>query len=465
MKSGEITELPVKRVVLNMVIPTAFSMLMTFLFQLVDTYFIGQLGTKELAAVSFAFPVYFLIVGLFMGLSSGVSSAVGKALGEKNNLKAQQVTFSSILSFIPITILIGILGYFTIRPTFTILGASAETLNLTARYISIIYLGMFALVGTLIANAALMSKGAILSATIVMGIGGLVNLILDYLLIFGYGSIPALGLQGAALATVLSWMLTLMLMIVLLAQRELISFRGLKMISKSIGHLKEVLNVGFPAVMAQILNPLAIAVITKMIASYGDASVAAYGIATRIESLVLTGVFSLSVVLTPIAAQNYGAKAHKRLQEIILYAEKKVLYWCVFFYLLLFFFVEPLSRQFTDQEEIITDIRYYFIIVGISFSFFGLTLITNSIFNGVYQPKKSLKITLIKALLLTVPFVVIGSFISLEGIWVGIALANIIGFLYSNYYLNAWAKKINSSTIKNNRFFNYFKPLKLTISS
>ena len=157
--SQSLTERPVRGALLSMAAPALVSMLMTFLFQLVDTYFVGKLGTQPLAAISFSYPIYILIVGLFMGISAGVSATVAKSLGEQAAEKAKALTTISLLVFMTLTVGLGALGYFTIVPVFSFLGATAEMLPLVRDYMQPLYIGMFALVGTLIGNAALMAKG------------------------------------------------------------------------------------------------------------------------------------------------------------------------------------------------------------------------------------------------------------------------------------------------------------------
>jgi len=446
-----------------MIVPVAIGMLTTFTFQLADTYFIGKLGTRELAAVSFAYPVYFLIVSLFIGVSSGVSSSVGKAIGENNTKKAKTLVTVSQLFFMLITLIIGIAGYFSTKPVFSLLGASADNLLIVTNYMEIIYLGMFALVGTLIGNSALMAKGIMIESTLVMIIGGVVNLVLDYLFIFGSGQIPAMGLKGAALATVISWGITLFLMNGLLIKENLLSFASFNSVKEIIKGIKEILTIGMPAVAAQILNPIAIAVITRMVANYGDRTVAAYGIVTKIESLGLTGILSLSAILTPVVAQNFGAKIQHRLDEILVYSWKITVYWCVILYIILFFFSGMIGSVFNDHPEIIQNIKYYFLIVGISFPWFGLALIRASFFNGVYQPKESLRLTLIKSMALTIPLVIIGSFIGITGIWMGLAISNIASAIYADKLLTSWLIKNNSSLPGHSRlsfFIDDFKKLK-----
>ncbi|MBW3695084.1 MATE family efflux transporter [Vibrio sp. T187] len=448
---------PVKTALLSMAAPAAFGMLMTFLFQLVDSYFVGQLGTPQLAAMSFAYPIYILIVSFFMGTAAGVSATVGRALGEQNIVKAQSLTTISLILFALITLVLGLVGYATIPNVFSALGASPHAINLITDYMAPLYLGMFALVGGLIANAALMSKGVMLRTTLIMAIGGIINVVFDYLLIFGIGPFPELALKGAAYATVLSWLTILTLMLVLLRKEKLLSLSSVSHVAEQI---REVLTISTPAIAAQVLNPIAIAVITRMVSQYGDSAIAAYGIVTRIESLILTGILSLSVIITPLVAQNYGAKAFQRLDQIIAYSGRMTVYWGLAFFAVVAAFAEPILSIFTQDSEIIAHGSRYFLIIGITFPAFGLTLITTSFFNGVQQAKLSLKLTLVKSLMLTIPFAVIGSVVDSHFIWLGLAAANILGAIYAKRLLDNWLHTNRSQLVGRSLIQDYANDIK-----
>jgi putative MATE family efflux protein len=451
---------PVKTALISMAAPAAFGMLMTFLFQLVDTYFVGQLGTQQLSAISFAYPVYFFIVSFIMGTAAGVSATVGKALGENNTDKARILTTVSVLVFMLLTLLLGVAGNSAIEPVFRLLGASDTTLPLIADYMQPLYLGMFTLVGALIGNSALMAKGVMVKTTLIMGIGGLVNLLLDYLLIFGMGPIPAMELTGAALATVLSWLVMLLLMAALLIKQQLWSIAAIGSLQQVIATITEVSRIAVPAIAAQILNPIAIAVVTRVVAQSGDNAVAAYGIVTRVESLGLTGILALSVIMTPLVAQNYGAGRQQRLDQVIAYSGRMTVYWGLAFYLLMLAFASDIAAIFTDNSEIIRYSSHYFYLVGLSLPAFGLLLITTSFFNGVQQPKQSLKLTLTKSLALSIPLAIVGSLFGLDGIWVGLAVANIASAIYAARLLNQWLRSNDSTLLDHNPLSDYLNDVK-----
>ncbi|WP_028022494.1 MATE family efflux transporter [Enterovibrio calviensis] len=442
---------PIRRALLTMAAPTAVGMLLTFLFQLVDTYFIGQLGVNELTAISFSYPIYILIIGLFMGLSTGVSAAVGKLLGEGNTPRAASLIAIAIISVSVVAILVGVLGTTFLHSSFSLLGTPAGLSHLVSEYMLPLYTGLALLAAVLVGNAALMAKGVMIKPMLVMGIGGLINLVLDYVLIFGLGDIPAMGLSGAAWATVISWFIMLILMILLLIREELIALpRNVKSID-----IKNVLSLSIPAVAAQILTPISVAIITRIVSGFGDNAVAAYGIVARIESLALTGILALSVIITPLVAQNYGAAFGEnksesrisplRLDNIVALSGRMTVYWGMVVYVALLLLGKPIIGLFTDNADIIQIGYLYIAIVGLSFPAFGLVLITSSFFNGVQKPIISLKLTLVKALLFSVPFALIGALFSAPYIWIGLAIANISGAIYAKALLDKWLTEHQSS--------------------
>ena len=457
---ANILEKPIKEVLIAMTLPAAFGMLMTFLFQLVDTYFVAQLGDESLAAISYVFPVYFLIVSFFMGIAAGVSAVVAKALGEGNREKASSLTTMSLVIFMIFTLMLGGVGGITIPHVFYLLGVSELTMSLVSDYMVPLYLGMFTLVGTLIANAALMSKGIMIKTTLVMATGGFINLILDYFLIFGNGPFPALALVGAAYASVISWCAMLALMVGLLYKEQLLSLSSLKNILMLRKQLAEVLTIATPAVAAQILNPISIAVITRLLSQYGNDAVAAYGIASRVQSLGLTIVLALSVVITPIAAQQYGAKLQTRLDHVVALSGRITVCWGIFLYIVLLLLAEPIAAIFTDSDDIVRFSRYYFYIVGASLPGFGLVLITAGFFNGVQQPKRSLTLTLMIYVMLTIPLAWIGSMMDLVGIWFGLAAANILGAIYAGKLLHQWKVGQSSSLVGRHSLVDYIDDVK-----
>ena len=188
---------PVNRALFAMSAPISLGMLSTFLFQVVDTWFVGRLGTAELAALSFSSALFFLLVGLFIGLSVGASSLVARALGEGDASRAARFARTSVVLAAGLAALLSLIGLLTIGPVFGLLGADAAILPLIAEYMGVLYLGMPLLAVALVGNAAVRATGRVRAPEVLMGAAGVINLVLDYLLIFGAGPFPRLEIQGA----------------------------------------------------------------------------------------------------------------------------------------------------------------------------------------------------------------------------------------------------------------------------
>ena len=166
------------------------------------------------------------------------------------------------------------------------------------------------------------------------------------------------------------------------------------------------------------------------------------------------------MILTPLVAQNYGAKQKQRLDQVIAYSGRMTVYWGIVLYVLLLIFAGIIGSIFTDDPEVIRHTKTYLYIVGLSLPAFGLALITASFFNGVYEPKASLKLTLVKSLVFTIPFAIIGSFFGLLAVWVGLALSNFAGATYADKLLSKWQRKNDSSLVDYNRLGDYVNDFK-----
>ncbi len=249
-------------------------------------------------------------------------------------------------------------------------------------------------------------------------------------------------------------------MLLVLIKEGLFSLSSLHSFSQAKVYFKEIMTIASPAIAAQILNPIAIAVITRMVSQYGDNAIAAYGIVTRIESLILTGILALSVIVTPLVAQNYGAKAYQRLDQVIAYSGRMTVYWGLFFFATMVLFSQPIIGIFTDSKEIIEYGQMYFNFVGLSFPAFGLALITTSFFNGVQQASLSLRLTLVKAIIFTLPLAVVGAWMGLTFIWIGIAIANVLAAVYAKRLLNEWLEANNSELLMASPLLDYFNDIR-----
>ncbi|MBD3366955.1 MAG: MATE family efflux transporter, partial [Candidatus Eisenbacteria bacterium] len=347
-------------------------------FNLADTYFVGRLGTNELAAISFTFPVVFVIAGLALGLGMGTSAVVSRAIGEGDRDKTTRLATDGLVLALLIVAVLVTIGLLTIDPLFRALGAGGDVLPLVRRYMSIWYFGMIFVVVPMVGNNAIRATGDTLTPSIIMLIAVGMNFLLDPLLIFGIGPFPRLEIAGAALATVCSRAVTFSVALWVLSKRErMISLRfpGLAAVWSS---WRRILFIGVPLSLSNILIPVGIGVITRLVSAYGPPAVAAFGVATRVETLSLTVIMALRSVMSPFVGQNWGAGRFGRLRRGIRLANRFAFFWGVGAAVVLAVIARPVAGAFSENPEVIERIIDYLWIVPASYGFRGILLLSST---------------------------------------------------------------------------------------
>ena len=456
MSKSDLLEAPVNRVLLLMASPISIGMLSTFLFQVIDTYFVGKLGAKELAALGFASSIYLLLVNLFMGIAVGLSALVGRSLGENNQGQARSYTLLAVLFTLLLSSFLSLVGILGMRPLFHFLGADPQTLFFIEQYMFVIFLGLPILNTSLVASSAIRATGNIKPPEIIMGIAGIINLILDYLLIFGVGPFPRMEIAGAAWATFASWVFVGLSIPIFVWKEDLIGFHSLlEGLERLKNNFKDLFRLSTPAVATQIMMPLTVTFLIFLVAESGSDAVAAFGIVTRIEALALVGVFAVSVAVTPFVAQNFGAGKHQRIDDAIVFAGKASIYWGFLVILVLTIFAGPIAGIFSDVSIVIENSKLYLYIVAASYPLLGLMVVTSALFNGIQVPGDSLKVLLVKTFIFTAPLCFIGSFFGYVGILFGISISNILGGLYGGYVMRRTLRGTDSQLDKRSALNDY----------
>ena len=335
---------PVNSMLLRMAAPISLGMLSTFLFQIVDTFFVGKLGSEELAALAFSSTAYLLFLSVFMGLSVGVSAVVAKTMGSGDRSLARGLTMVSLALVLVLSIGLSAAAYSAIDPMFTMLGAAPDILPLINTYMGILYFSFPFLMLGIIGSGAARAVGVTKETEIVFGIAGVINLVFDYLLIFGIGPFPELGLAGAAWATAMSFVFIFAGVMFIIARHGLIGFGAMR---GAISGLRDILRFSVPTISMQILVPATGMFTTFLLAGYGSEAVAAFGVAGRIEALALIGIFAVSISITPFVAQNFGAEEHDRIDAAVVFAGKASIYLGVLMFWVYFWLCLALgSREY-----------------------------------------------------------------------------------------------------------------------
>jgi putative MATE family efflux protein len=409
----------------QMTVPVLFGMITLMSFNMVDTFFISMLGTAELAAVSFTFPVTFTVISLAIGLSIGTSAVIARALGSGDQQSARSDGLAALWLSAYLVIALSVLGYLSIDPLFRLLGARENTLPFIHDYMEIWFFGAVFLITPMIGNAVLRAAGDTKTPSILMASAGLLNAVLDPVFIFGWGPVPAMGVAGASLASVISWLLGFALILYLLMVRRKLVDAGHQPFADFIRISRKILHIGLPAAGANMLTPLAMAILTALMAGYGAEAVAAFGVGARIESIASLVVLALSMTLPPFISQNYGASAYQRIHDAYKGCIQFILAWQFIVYLALAACAWLLADIFTSDPIVAQYIRYFIWILPLGYGLQGIIILTNSSFNALHLPLNALQLSVIRLFVFYVPFAYLGGLIGgVTGLFAGGLIAN-----------------------------------------
>ncbi len=435
---ARLTEGSVGRHIIAMTVPVLFGIATMMAQGLIDTWFIGQVGDRELAAYGFGFPILMIVTSVAIGLGAGTSSVVARAIGANDYRRARRLATDSLFLSFAITAVLAFAGILTIGPLFRILGAPEDMLPLIRGFMTILYSGIPFIVVGMVGMSSMRATGDTRLPSMLMVMASILNVILDPILIFGLGPVPRMGLNGAAMAALLARG------IIFVGTLYLMRYR-LNMVSYNKPDPAElrkswidILHVGIPAAGTNAIVPIGAAIITAMIARFGPEAVAGFGVATRIEAMMLVAYFALSAIIGPFVGQNFAARKEKRIL--------RALYLCTLFCLgsgvliaaILAGLAGFLPTLFSESDKVISVTTMFLWIVPMSYGTYGMVMIMNASFNGLGKPMPGVLVSVFRIALLYVPLAIIGRhFFGVPGIFAAYAVANVV----SGIAAYQWARR------------------------
>ncbi|MDN3651206.1 MATE family efflux transporter [Thalassotalea ponticola] len=419
----------------KMTIPMTYGMVLLMTFNLVDTFFVGLLGTAPLAAISFTFPITFTVISMTIGLGIGTSAVIARTLGKGDKEHARDIATVALMVASIIVIALSAVGYAFSAQIFTLLGAKPDLLPLIHEYMDVWFIGSVGLVAPMIGNAILRASGDTHTPSVVMGSAGLINAVLDPLFIFGWGPIPAMGIQGAAVATLASWSVGWFFIIYVLGIKGDLIHMNLPSKQVLVNSTRQILKIGLPASGANMLTPIAAAVMTAIVATYGESAVAAFGVGSRIESIACLVVLALSMTLPPFISQNFGAEKLSRVEQGYKVSVKFVMLWQLLVYALLIATAPWISAAFAKEQNVADLITLFIYILPLGYGLQGIIILTNSSLNALHKPMTALVLSVLRLFVFYLPFAYLGSILfALEGLFIGAVVGNLLMAIVS-YYL------------------------------
>ncbi len=435
---AKLTEEPVGRHLVDMTLPVLLGVGTMMGQAFIDAWFLGRVGDRALAAHAFSFPILMIVTSVAIGLGAGTSSVVARAIGAHDLRRARRLATDSLFLSFLITAAFCILGVLTINPLFRLLGAPDDMIPMIRSFMLILYSGVPFVVVGMVGMASMRATGDTRLPSKLMILGSILNVLLDPIFIFGFGPIPALGLNGAAVAALMARGVIFVGALYLLRGRlNMISFNRPDPVELR-QSWRDILHVGIPAAGTNAIVPIATAIIIAMISGYGPEAVAGFGVASRIESLVLVMFYALSAVIGPFVGQNLAAGKELRIMEAL----RLCMIFCVVAGLIgagvLALSAGFLPTLFSDNDDVVRVTRLFLWIAPLGYGGYGLVMVMNASFNGLGKPMPGVVVSLLRTIILYVPLALIAEYYyGMVGIFAAYAAANVI----TGFVAYAWAKK------------------------
>ncbi|NBK23650.1 MAG: MATE family efflux transporter [Spirochaetia bacterium] len=306
---------PVTKAIMVMSLPVVMGMMVQVLYNLVDTFFIGKLGDpNQLAAANLAMPVFILMMALGGMIGTGASSYISRSLGEKRQDQADKTLSIGFFLCIILGAIVTIIGLLFLKPLVSVLGASAETSGFASEYVLVLFLGGIPIMANYALGQLLRSEGDAMGSVFGMLLGTVTNVILDPIFIFALG----MGVRGAAIATVLGNLVSLIFYLRRYAQHKTLLQIKPKLFSFDKTIFREIFSIGIPSSLSQALMGVAMIVLNNIAAGYSDIVVAGFGVSTRIISIGTFVFMGFAAGCQPLIGYNYGARNYTRVRAIII---------------------------------------------------------------------------------------------------------------------------------------------------
>jgi putative MATE family efflux protein len=441
--SHDLTTGSIPKHLVRMTVPMIWGILAIVSFQLVDAYYISRLGTAQLAAISYTFPITYGIFSIFIGFGVATSSVISRMIGEGRTEDIKRVTSHALILVFLASLIIAAIGIPLIKPIFEAMGASDIEIKMIDDFMIPYFIGTFFISMPIVGNAALRAAGDAKIPAIVMTIAALTNALINPFLIFGLAGFPKLELTGAAIGTILANILAMSACLTIMHRRGLIDFTYLINFEGFKQSCRRILMIAVPVGLTGLLPTILGSTTNHLLSMTGAEAVAAYGAATRLEAFLLVILMALSIGMAPIIGQNWGAQKMGRVKETVKYALSFSVVWSIISAVILITLAPWIASKFSDDVGVQTYIKLYLFIIPITYFLGHIVHGWGSVMNAIGKPHISAGMLFIKIIVVSVPAIWIGyTLYDVKGVFIALAIVNIVtGILF---HLWAWKKLSNT---------------------
>jgi putative MATE family efflux protein len=435
-KENKMGIMPVNRLLVTMSIPMVISMLVQALYNVVDSMFVSQINENALTAVSLAFPAQNLMIAVATGTGVGVNALLSKSLGEKNferaNKTANNAVFLSVCSYV----VFALLGLFFSRIYFAAQTNDAQIIEYGVDYLRICTIFSFGLFGQITCERLLQSTGKTFYTMLTQGLGAIINIIFDPIMIFGMFGFPKMGVAGAAAATVFGQIIAMILAVILNLTRNHEIKLQLKGFRPNGRIIRIIYSVGVPSIIMASISSVMTFGMNKILIAFTSTATAVFGVYFKLQSFIFMPVFGLNNGMVPIVAYNFGAKKPDRITKTIklsvMYAVGIMLIGFVVFQTI----PQVLLGIFNASENMLSIGVPALRIISFSFLFAGYCIICSSFFQSMGHGVLSLWISFLRQLVVLLPVAFIISRVwGLNYVWLAFPIAEVASVIVCTLFL------------------------------
>ena len=412
-KKLNLTKDPIWYLLEKVTIPASVGSLFQTFYNLVDTWFAGKISAEAIGAIAKSFPIYFVIIAVGVGIGAATNASIGNLLGEKKTNQASLLVAQSIIFAIIISIIVTLFGLNASDFLLTVMGSDLQSIILTREYLDIIFYGTFIVMIQISLNGTLNAQGDTKSYRNVLIFSFFLNIILNPIFIWGYGFIPAFGIGGLAIATVISQLIGTVYLAYKVNSCKLRKYLYIQCFIPKYVLMRDLLSQAVPIMFSMLFIGVGIFNILYFIGQFGELATAGYGAALRVEQVFLLPVIGLNTAVLSIGGQNFGAKEFYRIKELY---SKALLFGCSFMAIagiILFFGAEFFVSKFTNNSEAIYHGAIYLKIAALIGPIYPVFFITTAVFQALKKSIYSLYLSILR--LTALPFLSLWYVINIRG--------------------------------------------------
>ena len=401
-KKLNLTKDPIWYLLRKVTIPASVGSLFQTFYNLVDTWFAGRISAEAIGAIAKSFPIYFVIIAVGVGIGAATNASIGNLLGAKKTNQASLLVAQSVVFAIIISIIVTLFGLNASNFLLSVMGSDLQSIILTREYLDIIFYGTFIVMIQISLNGTLNAQGDTKSYRNVLIFSFFLNIILNPIFIWGYGFIPAFGIGGLAIATVISQLIGTIYLAYKVNSCKLRKYLYIQCFIPKLDLLRDLFSQAVPIMFSMLFIGVGIFNILYFIGQFGEMATAGYGAALRVEQVFLLPVIGLNTAVLSIGGQNFGAKEYYRIKELY---SKALLFGSSFMAVagvILFFGAEFFVSQFTNNAEAIYHGTIYLKIAALIGPVYPVFFITTAVFQALKKPIYSLYLSILR--LTALPF-------------------------------------------------------------